>query len=467
MPSGKSKKSKKDVFSIYMHYDGIFITSPLTYAEGSSREINDVNFDGMSLQILYEIVRKLIPGGSNLVKRKRLEALKEKQRFWIVYPSGFQELEVRCGDDSFGVNLQHKVCSCRMWELSGVPCVHVVASYMHLNKDIDDGVSYWYSQEAWFHAYQFSIRPVIGSKYWKNTNHVPPLPPLYRRMPGRPQKQRIKCPTETTNNTHSTQVSRVGRQMTCTNCWTKGHNKSTCKSETQPKPPTERKTAGRKRQPVVGETTSRGGLGSRGGRGVRGGGTATGRGGRTGRGVKGGGMGERGGGRGERGGGRGGTTTSDGHLTAEHVYRISFKLNEEEYVRRCREQEEWEARMDWTHPMNWIEGSNEGSRDGEQFPAQNNPAQATQQSMIHTTNEDVAAVDNGKGKVVDEATDETAQPSKKRNRQKWQEQAYVDGVRIYVKNRGRSERIANRRNKFENLGPGSNPEKALDVSESD
>ncbi|GKE40836.1 hypothetical protein Tco_1464241 [Tanacetum coccineum] len=105
--------------------------------------------------------------------------------------------------------------------------------------------------------------------------------------------------------------------------------------------------------------------------------------------------------------------------------------NEEEYVRRCREQEEWEARMDWTHPMNWTEGSNKGSRDGEQFPAQNNPAQATQQSMIHvepdepmdqttnedvaadmdqTTNEDVAAVDNGKGKVVDEATDVIAQP---------------------------------------------------------
>nr|GEX03303.1 F-box domain, leucine-rich repeat domain, L domain-like protein [Tanacetum cinerariifolium] len=69
MPSGKSKKSKKDGFSIYMHYGGIFITSHLTYAEGSSREINDVNFDDMSLQILYEIVRKLILGGSNLVKR--------------------------------------------------------------------------------------------------------------------------------------------------------------------------------------------------------------------------------------------------------------------------------------------------------------------------------------------------------------------------------------------------------------
>ncbi|GKC12040.1 serine-threonine/tyrosine-protein kinase catalytic domain-containing protein [Tanacetum coccineum] len=185
------------------------------------------------------------------------------------------------------------------------------------------------------------------------------------------------------------------------------------------------------------------------------------------RGVRGGGRGVRGGGRGGRGGGRGGTTTSDREFMKEESRK------EEEYVRRCREEEEWEARMDWTHPMHCTEGSNEGSRDGEQFLAQNNPAQATQQSVIHaepdepmdqTTNEDVATVDNGKGKAVDEATDVTTQPSKKRNRQKWQEQAYVDGVGIYVKNSGTSERIANRRNKFENLGPGSTPEKALDVS---
>ncbi|GJR15703.1 hypothetical protein Tco_0798355 [Tanacetum coccineum] len=43
--------------------------------------------------------------------RKRLEILKEKQREWVVYPSGFQELEVRKGDQSYGVSLQHKCAS--------------------------------------------------------------------------------------------------------------------------------------------------------------------------------------------------------------------------------------------------------------------------------------------------------------------------------------------------------------------
>ncbi|GJS48924.1 hypothetical protein Tco_0599045 [Tanacetum coccineum] len=58
--------------------------------------------------------------------RKRLEILKEKQR---------------------------------MWELSGIPCVHAVAAYIHVGYDLDAGVSHWYSKESWFNAYQFSIKP--------------------------------------------------------------------------------------------------------------------------------------------------------------------------------------------------------------------------------------------------------------------------------------------------------------------
>ena len=191
-----------------------------------------------------------------------------------MYASGFQLLEVRKGDDSYGVNLLHKVCSCRMWELSGVPCVHAVAAYMHMETEIDVGVSQWYSQECWFNAYQFEIKPVFGSNQWKRTRDIPPLPPLIRKMPGRPQKARRKSADES----NSTQVSRVGRKMTCSNCWQQGHNKKTCKNDPQPKPTTEKKQPGRKKEPTVTQCASRGGgTGSRGG--GRGGGRVVGRGG--------------------------------------------------------------------------------------------------------------------------------------------------------------------------------------------
>lgn len=104
-----------------------------------------------------------------------------------------------------------------------------MAGYLHVGKDADLGVSYWFSHDMLFNTYQFSIRPILGTNYWKKIKQTPPLPPIVRKMPGRPHKQIIRCPTEETN-----QVSRVGRRMTCTNCRKQGHNKKGCKNETQP-----------------------------------------------------------------------------------------------------------------------------------------------------------------------------------------------------------------------------------------
>ncbi|PWA41990.1 Leucine-rich repeat-containing protein [Artemisia annua] len=348
--------------------------------------------------------------------RKRLNVLIDKSRHWYCYSSGFQEMEVRNGDEAFCVNLQNKVCNCRMWELSGVPCVHVVAGYLHIGKEVDEGVSFWYSQEAWFNAYQFSIKPVLGSKYWKRTNDVPSLPPLFRKMPGRPQKQRRKEADE--NN--GTQVSRVG------------------------------------------EHASRGGLGSRGGRGGRGGGnggTDGGNGGRGGgiggrgggNGGRGGGNGGRGGRNGRRGGGNGGqsskvetstvTGPNDGFHTAEEEYQYQLdmeafmevmdqqeKLNQEN-VQRHNEQEQWEAQLENLNA------------DVEHNPAADLP---TQQSVVGNQTLDQSA-DDGKGKqIADVPVEEEAStviPPKRRNSQKWMEMYYTED--------------------------GSNTENAFDVSNSD
>ncbi|GJR82240.1 splicing factor [Tanacetum coccineum] len=62
--------------------------------------------------------------------RKRVEVLKEKQR---------------------------------MWQFSGILCVHSVAVYSHVNMNPIEGVDHCYSQEKWFQAYQFNIKPVFGS----------------------------------------------------------------------------------------------------------------------------------------------------------------------------------------------------------------------------------------------------------------------------------------------------------------
>ncbi|GKB31898.1 agenet domain-containing protein [Tanacetum coccineum] len=77
--------------------------------------------------------------------RKRLELVKIVQRDWMVIPSGFGELEVRKGHESYGVNIHLRKYMCRMWQLSGIPCVHSVAAYNHMNRDPIEGVDHCYS----------------------------------------------------------------------------------------------------------------------------------------------------------------------------------------------------------------------------------------------------------------------------------------------------------------------------------
>nr|GEX21653.1 agenet-like domain-containing protein [Tanacetum cinerariifolium]GEX88917.1 agenet-like domain-containing protein [Tanacetum cinerariifolium] len=321
--------------------------------------------------------------------RKRLEILKEKQREWTVFPSGFQEFEIRKGDHNYGVNLQHKVCQCRMWELSGVPCVHTMAAYLHVGKDLDLGVSH-------------------------------------------------------------------------------------CRD---------------------GGTSSRGKE-----RGRRGGGTT------NSDGKKGGGRGSMGIGS-TRGGGMAGSS-SMGILTAEELDEEPFRecmkeqareqakidAKQERLDKERREEQEREEMNDYFNPANWREDSMKEAPFNTKYAKVLIPSihnQPTQQSGVWvkdttdvtfediseapamTTSEttDVAEasvleespMDKGKGK--ESSADEASGTKRKRGRPP----SHVDGIRIYHKNRGRSKRISNMKLKkpfqFDKHGTGSTPEKAFNVDD--
>nr|GEV34751.1 splicing factor [Tanacetum cinerariifolium] len=206
----------------------------------------------------------------------------------------------------------------RLWQLSGVPCIHAVAGYMHLNRDPDEGVNFSYSQEVWARTYQLFIRPVPCTNLWKRTNNQPPLPLIVRKMPGRPRRKRVKAAGK-----NNSQVTRLGKQIRWSNCQGVGHNKASCENPSRwGRGPMGAESGGRGpmgaesggRGPIGAESGGRGGMGSdiramgtdNGGRGGRGGGRAS-MGGAICR--RGGASGRRSGGRGERrGGGRGSTS---------------------------------------------------------------------------------------------------------------------------------------------------------------
>ncbi|GKD72119.1 hypothetical protein Tco_1330401 [Tanacetum coccineum] len=127
-----------------------------------------------------------------------------KAKYCLVYPSGYRKVEVRRGDVAYGVNLHTKKHGCNFWELSGIPCVYSMAAYYHMNMDLELGVNEFFSKQSWYNAYQYSIRPVLGSKLWKPCDNPSPLPLIERKRPDRPRKQRIRHPTKDDNH-----VSRV------------------------------------------------------------------------------------------------------------------------------------------------------------------------------------------------------------------------------------------------------------------
>ncbi|CAI9267999.1 unnamed protein product [Lactuca saligna] len=113
----------------------------------------------------------------------------------------------------------------RLWQLNGYGCAHSVASISFLNRDVEAYVDNMFSTTTFTKAYNYRIAPMNSSDMWPETNYTPPLPPINRRMPGRPTTKRKKSTTE---NTGTHRVSKAGKKIRCSICKEIGHNKATC-----------------------------------------------------------------------------------------------------------------------------------------------------------------------------------------------------------------------------------------------
>ncbi|XP_024985433.1 uncharacterized protein LOC112521035 [Cynara cardunculus var. scolymus] len=165
--------------------------------------------------------------------RKKLKKWGQNHRYWYVIPSGGNVFETRNGFEAMVVDLDARKCSCRLWDISGIPCVHSIAAIHFINKDPEDYVSKWFTKDIFKMAYEKTIRPLNGSNMWTPTPYPKPNPPKERIMPGRPSIKRKRSESES----ESTRVTRSGKTMTCRNCLETGHNARTCKNEKKNPPP--------------------------------------------------------------------------------------------------------------------------------------------------------------------------------------------------------------------------------------
>ena len=176
-------------------------------------------------------------------------------RFWYISHSHGEVFEARFGTDSYKVDLGAMSCSCRLWDLSGIPCVHAIAAINYVHKTPDGYCNAYFTKEKLVQTYSSNIQPVNGSNLWEQTPFTKPLPPLARRMPGRPATKRRRHASEVGGKFSSKRVS-VERTVRCGRCLEYGHNQKGCKNDPKQSVPQPPKKRGRPRKNVPNEAES-------------------------------------------------------------------------------------------------------------------------------------------------------------------------------------------------------------------
>ncbi|KAL4304221.1 hypothetical protein GQ457_10G018050 [Hibiscus cannabinus] len=159
----------------------------------------------------------------------KLEQNKEMSAYCHVRWNGAQGFEVVCSGDVLVVNLEHWSCSCRTWDLTGIPCAHAIAAILWKKDDVNDYVYRGYKKEMYQMLYSHVLPAVPSEKFWVKTKMGPIDPPLPRKMPGRPKRNRVREEGETKCGT---KLSRRGRKMRCQKCFKLGHNSRKCPNTT-------------------------------------------------------------------------------------------------------------------------------------------------------------------------------------------------------------------------------------------
>jgi hypothetical protein len=124
------------------------------------------------------------------------------------------------------VDLKHKTCTCRSWQISGKPCPHAIAFITHLREEnLQLYVDKSYTIEKFRSAYEGRIPALTDKKQWPKPDKGFFLyPPLLRRPAGRLVTHRYKASHE-----GGYKKKRRGSAHKCPICHKHGHHWNTCR----------------------------------------------------------------------------------------------------------------------------------------------------------------------------------------------------------------------------------------------
>ncbi|XP_042476936.1 uncharacterized protein LOC122058349 isoform X2 [Macadamia integrifolia] len=177
---------------------------------------------GKMMELIYtrrvesnQWLTRLTPSMEEKLQHETLKARSLK----VLFSPG-SRFEVR-GDSIEEVDIDHWDCSCKGWQITGLPCSHAIAVFECTGRNSYDYCSRYFTTESYRLTYTESIHPLsnidrLMLKELADTK-VTVTPPPTRRPPGRPKNKQ----------TGLKEV--VKRQLQCSRCKGIGHNKKTCK----------------------------------------------------------------------------------------------------------------------------------------------------------------------------------------------------------------------------------------------
>ncbi|KAH1129976.1 hypothetical protein J1N35_001354 [Gossypium stocksii] len=113
---------------------------------------------------------------------------------WLVYPGNEKKYEADCGlGNKHVIDHVNSSCSCRKWDLLGIPCKHVISYMKLLGVSPKTYVNTCYFVTTQLNIYSHLINLVKGLMQWEHVRDIEPiLLPMIRRPPGRPKQTRRK-----------------------------------------------------------------------------------------------------------------------------------------------------------------------------------------------------------------------------------------------------------------------------------
>ncbi|KAH7855476.1 hypothetical protein Vadar_025319 [Vaccinium darrowii] len=99
---------------------------------------------------------------------KKIEKIKSRYSDYHIVPCGEREFEARhINWGQYSVILKQS-CSCRRWELTGIPCEHGALVIAMQVRQPEDYVSDWYSKHTFLASYNHILHPMNGQDMWEN-----------------------------------------------------------------------------------------------------------------------------------------------------------------------------------------------------------------------------------------------------------------------------------------------------------